>query len=372
MLNYAIGAAIVAAPLILKSSPTIVIPLGHDFYLMLMTMLGLLFFGAKIHLENKIIGLLIAIAAFQSNQPFSLFHLYQFTMSIIGCLLMINLNSIAPKNIKTIYFSLSAICLIQSFWVILNYFDVDPYHVYLELTGTKIKKLATNGANWVEPAQAIKNLTGSVGNNNHAGAIIAVTIPFLKPYLWVLPIIALAIGGSALPVVTAAFTIAIYFSYKKDIKIIRLSAFFGAGLLAAATLIGLLKHIAYFSDSDRVKMWFSFIDFYGIQFLGKGFGTVPMDFAEYYKASQRFNQAHNELLEAYSVGGIVAIAGLFYALKCVTKDIGLPAITACLLGLLLNSLGNFTFHVAPLFLIFSICYSIQLTRSKEDGTSCIR
>lgn len=338
---------------------------------MIMTAIGISLFGAKIHLENKILTIIFVGIAFMAIDPFAIFTLYQMFCCLMACMFLILMNKIAPKNINFIYYCFAAVCLLESTWILVNAAGFDPYIEYLKLTSSNFARLATNGTAYVKTDQA-QRIIGSMGNINHSSALVAATIPFLSMGFWLIPLAALIVAKSQMSYLTALVAVGLFVSYKYQLKKLRYAIIATVIVLAVIVFFG-LNSSHFFSDSNRIKAWKALVEYYGFQIFGKGFGTVAMDFADSFKLyGEKFTYAHNEVLELYAVGGLSMVVAFILLLARALKDIGYPAITACFFALLINSLGNFAFHIAPLFITFGVCYSIQLTRSLENGTSSKR
>jgi hypothetical protein len=350
MINYFFGAALAAAPFFIKVSTRTSASLSQDFFLAISTALLVLLFGiGHTHRNIKIMGVSIFLIAFVSKDPFGLFSYYQLCMSFVGVLFLAfvygNKEVINHKLISNI---LGAVCVIESLWVISQSLGANPHSYWFQLTGDFSKDLIYS-----------KIPFGSLGNPNHSGALIACLLPFTRWYAYPLAFIALCLGDSAMPVICSVVSLITFYSYSKK-NYAPLVASILVLITSAVLLTTGFFNGTFLSDSHRIQAWNKFIEVFGFSFLGKGFGWVPANFSKFSLLGGKFYQLHNEWLEAYAIGGLLGVAVGLYLILPVMKNRGNPAANACLIALLINSLGNFTFHLAPLFMVFAYCYALQL------------
>jgi hypothetical protein len=356
--NY-LGVALVAAPFFIKAAPYSDTSLSQALFLHLLSFAGVILFGIKkTSIQVKVMALATLIAVFVAYDPYQPFQYYQLGSVISGIIFVAVISSnIDYKHISLIYKLLSAACLLSSAWVFLNYFGFDPYTLILN------KKIPTGSFSLSRPP-------GSLGNPIHSGAFIACTLVFVRPYLWIFPVLALYLLGSALPVIGAFTAVSVYYCYKKNKLRLLVFPISILVILAASLLLGYFGSDSFFFGTDRVQAWKHLISIMGFDFNGNGFGYVTTVFSESFKGSQPFIQMHNEWLEAYAILGLLGVLICSWLVLPIFKDKGHPAINACLISLFINSLGNFTFHIAPLFMVFGACYAIQL-QGEKNATSTI-
>ena len=355
MINFFLGAALVAAPFFFKLAPHSAHTLSQEYFFALVVMVGVLIFGIKkTHKNFKIIAVCFFVLAFVTKNPFGLYPFYQLVLSTAGTMFTAMIYSHKREiNYNFIKNCLGTICVLESIFLITQISGIDPYAEWFGFLGFYYKVIDT-GARFV---------SGSLGNINNSAAIVAVTLPFLRPIFWVLPLTVLLFSNSTMPVITSAVAILAMYSYRtKNYKVIYFGAI--ALFLAAASLIaGLIPAGSYFSDSHRLTAWKLLWKKIGFQLYGLGFGYVPDVFSKIKVpgvGNGRFYSMHNEWIELYAIGGLLAVGVGIYLILPVFKNKGNAEINACLIALLVNSLGNFTFHIAPLFMIFGTCYALQL------------
>lgn len=352
MINYFLGAALIAAPFFIKAAPKTTVNLSQEYFLLIVSFLGLFLFGVGMtHRNLKILAIALAALAFTAANPFNPFHYYQLSMSIAGAVFIAMVYG-KRKEIKIdiIGKCLALVCMIESAWIIAQYFQFNPHEELLGYLGYKSR--AISGA----------TIFGSLGNINHSAALVACTLPFLMPSLWGLPIVALIISGSALPAICSCVGVLVLGSYLSKCYMPVYIAAVALLVSAIALFMGLIPHDSYFSDSHRVLAWKMALTDVGAQLWGKGFGYVSEVFSPKVLPGLRFFQLHSEWLELYVIGGVACVVVGIYLIIPIFKNKGNASVNACLISLLVNSLGNFTFHIAPLFMIFGTCYALQLDK----------
>lgn len=353
MISFFLGVALVAAPFFIKDGNGTTTVVSQEYFLILAAMLGSLLFGIKTNKRIQVTGLCLFALAFTTENPFGMFQFYQLILSIAGVLFIAVVYG-QKKDVSYPFIKkcLGVICLVESAWIIFHYFGIRPHGEWMLFLHPQLKIVSLSGS----------KIFGSLGNINHSAALIACTLPFIRPLYWVLPALALYLGNSTMPVLCAIVGIFSYYSYKKENYYLLLGCFAGVATLAISLLLGLFGPNSYFSDTNRIKAWKLLLNDVGFQIWGKGFGYIPAEFSRNIIGSHRFYQAHNEWLELYTIAGLLGIGVGVYLILPSFKNRGNPEINACLIALLLNSLGNFTFHIAPLFMVFGACYALQLAK----------
>lgn len=356
MFNYYLGAALVAAPFFIKEGVQTTTVASQELFLVIVAMVGALVFGTgKPHKNIKAMCGLLFLSAFTTVNPFGAFQYYQLLMSIAGIVFL----AVVYANKKEIDLSivkncLAAVCIVESLWILLQMIDMNPHVIWFAFLDERYN--VVNLSN--------RLISGSLGNINHSAALIACTLPFLRPVFWLLPLTVLAISDSTMPVITAIIGITCLFSYKSKNYLFIISGLIALFLAAIALLLGLTQGSSYLSDTNRLKTWTLLLKEVGPTLNGKGFGYISEIFSRHLIGNERFYQAHNEWIELYAIGGLLAVGVGIYLIMPVFKNKGNAEINACLIALLVNSLGNFTFHIAPLFMIFGTCYALQLSKDK--------
>jgi len=217
---------------------------------------------------------------------------------------------------------------------------------------------------------------GAFSHPNLTGAYIAMCLPvFFRraflPYI-LLPIGAILLLKSALPILTAVVGTIIYISctYKLDLKRTM------ASVVSAICSLTILchwpmtqKYFVWFKNNGRFPVWEDTISWMtGLDVLiGRGLGYFYDQFPRTFtRHGQAFQQAHNEFLEIYIAFGLIGVVLFLYTLRPVFKHKD-PVLIAGILASLINMVGHFTLHVAGTALVAIIYYS-QLFKEKEHGS----
>lgn len=348
MVNYFLGAALVAVPFYIMNANKTQAALSQDYLFAVAAFVFALISGVRANLRIAIAALLVAFWAFQAQDAFSIFALYRTGLCAAGVAFVAAVYAKKTEiSVPFIGKVLAAVCFFESSWAILQHFGVDLHQIYL--SGHTVINTKPIG------------VIGSLGNPNHSGALIACLMPFLPFALLPVPIVALFLLKSALPVVCAFIGMVALYSYQKGSYRAILWATCALFVAGCALVAGLIPKGSYFSDTGRIEAWVEILKTAGFTLFGHGLDFMPMTFAKTIINGQRFVHAHNELIDLYVAGGLLSSAVALYLILPVFKNKGNPAINACAISLTVNAPGNFTFHIAPLFMVFGLCYALQLS-----------
>ena len=341
---------LVVAPFFIKSAP-VMSPMGSwSFYLKIVAIVAACIYGIKPTFKLIISAIVISMVAFTAKSPFTENSWYQIDYFLFALLLFGALSS-HKLDEKTIYKSLSIVCLLSTIWLWLNYFGIDLFLEWLKLL-SPVKRETLKPLSYV--------INGSLSHINHSAALIAATIPFLKRKLWIFPVLTVCVFGSALPIACMVFGGVFYLWKITNNKNYLYALGLIVSTLAMAVLFGAFSDYSALGSNGRVDAWAHIIKWTWFNFLGQGFGAMGDYFTLTYKSvsGEIFYQAHNELIEAYVIGGIPLITLFIWLAKDIFKrNDFIPASTCCFI-LLINSLGNFTFQVVPLLIVFLTCYTL--------------
>lgn len=349
MINLYLGAVVMTVPFFTMAAPRTAANVSQEWLFALLAVFGAIMLGLKRPRPQILAATLLFFAcAFRARDPFGPHEYFQLGMTFSGLLFVALVYSHREEiNLKRLGHFLGLACLIEAAWICLNVLQIDPFMEYFKLRGL----LAS-----VPPV----TVTGSLGNINHSGAFVAATIPFLPVWLWPLPLASLYLQGGSLPVACAAVSVIAFRSYQKRSYAPALAGAVALLLAGLALIFKIIPQGSYFSDGTRTEAWGLFVKQTGFSWTGHGLGHISSMFSKTLIKNERFFQLHNEWLELYAIGGLLcAVVGVYLILP-VFKNKGNPAINACLMSLLVNSLGNFTFHIAPLFMVFGTCYALQI------------
>jgi hypothetical protein len=262
------------------------------------------------------------------------------------------------KNVIIKYLGFS--CLIQSLWVVSQYFGLDPYRMYAHYF-TEFK---------VHYAKDI-TLMGSQNNTNTSSALIAILSPFMlsgwMSVLLVFPIIAIYLLDSTMGTLAMIFGVLVFakYSFFKKVKISYVVGLFA--LAVACCYYFKFPSENFASDSHRFKAWKEMFEWVSQDsFLeGKGFSSLRLN-AGLFKLPDSegvFAQAHNEYLETFINFGAIGLCVMGYLIFIVLnkKNFSKNIVwMSSFSALLFNSIGNFPLHIAASGYIAILLYAILL------------
>lgn len=341
-----------AASFFLKDAPLIETLISKQTYFVIFSLPLILIFGVKKNKLMLIPALLVILSFFYSKNPYGV--LYDHITMLVGIVLLVALQS-AKIDEKIISRFMIITCLTACAWVGLEYINIRPSEIILEMMGIGFQKGVVRGNKWI--AVDMPNVIGTLGNPNHSAAMIAVLAPFLPLSLLFFVLPTLFILNSTMAIVSFLAGLIVYYSktIKNDLPIKITGALMAVGALSV-TLIGSGV------DSGRVQAWKYLLPKIPATLTGNG-----LDFfrsLNYFQGKVRWDHFHSELFEAWSAFGALGVFVFAYLAYKILSGHDHPKMRACCAALLVNSLGNFTFHIAPLSLIFIVCYSF-LDKSKE-------
>lgn len=351
MPNWYLGAVLVTAPFFIKLAPQIVTYGSWSFYLKCVALLSACLFGIQVTKRIKIAALLAFGVAFTASNPFAEMAWYQFDYVFCSLILFASMRNLNERTINT---SLAIVCILSCAWLWLEKFGIDPAFLWLSSI-TEIKREILKPGSYV--------VNGSLGHINHTGALVASTMFFLRKKFWAIPLLTLAVFASSLPIFCVLVGI-VFYMFLNNKKVIY--ALFAVIFILA--LVSLYSGYSALGTNGRVEAWKAYFD-WGANFWGHGYGVIGDKFAQVYKSvsGERFHRLHNDLLEVFAIGGVAWVAGFFYMMKPIfTHKENRPALTCCFV-LLINSLGNFTFQIAPLLITFLACYTL-ITKGEKNGS----
>lgn len=214
----------------------------------------------------------------------------------------------------------------------------------------------------------MRGVHGLIGNGNWSGCFIAFTLPvFLYLgekrkwwYLGLLGIPAISILGSCFAF-TAALAGVLFYLYMRyrDVLLKKKIAWVMLFVLLVAT-IAMIVDPPYLYDGNRFEVWTriwkwmtwgghiqwqcKFIQGWGV---GSGYLLIPQITAGI--QDDVWAQAHNEYIQAFLEFGAIGIIIIFGIILSTFKKYNIKRLVyyACLLALLVNSVGFFAFRINP-------------------------
>lgn len=338
-----LGGGLILAPFFFWPGEYVDVAHYQALFLQSFTFLLIFLFGAQATKQNTLDALIIFVFSLITFKITSWAGYFQSCMAMAGGLFICAIRDLDDRIIKK---SLGIACLLSCAFIWAQYFGFSFYSEVFRAMGYMIKEANPHA------------LSGSLGNVNHSGAFIAATMFFLPAPLWVIPAASVLVMQSAMPIASMIFGLAVYFIYKsKRLYLMSWLASFFA-VLAGLAVWGAFGGI----DSGRFVSWQAFLSHPNLSLLGHGFGAVPDYFANsIWWDGKRYLQMHNELLESLAMFGVFGvICFLILVYRCLKPSD--HVLNAVMLTLLFNSLGNFTFHIAPLFIVFAACYALHIRR----------
>tara|TARA_R110000868_G_scaffold87034_5_gene243665 strand:+ start:3771 stop:4832 length:1062 start_codon:yes stop_codon:yes gene_type:complete len=349
------GAALVAAPFFIKSAPIVTDIASWMFFLKTFALLSIAFFGAKITTRTKVLGFLVFGAALTANNPFNEIVWHQFDYVACAFLLFCSIQN-QNYSEKCVNGALAFVCLFSCLWLWLQKFGIDLHFEWLSLWNEMRTEI-------VKPLSYPVN--GSLFHINHSLALIVATIPFLKKRFWAIPLATVLYFHTTLPLVML-FLGSFFYLYQLKSDRRYLYAALGLTVILAISMLFMSEDIG---SNGRLAAWAAFFKWHGFNFFGEGYGIIQKEFSQVFTsvAGEKFHKLHNDFFEAYAIGGFAWIAAFVYMVKPIFKrNIPVPAATCCFL-LLINSLGNFTFQIAPLLITFMVCYNL-IIKGESNGS----
>jgi len=336
---------------------------------------SILLFGGGIskYIPKKSFVLICILGLFNRGNIASFTFFIQW-VSVCSGLLLVSQMSEKIKNINCVYTMLAIACIFHSLWVVIEWVGFSPYHwFFMKLEGTKV--LTNHGYGYTSGVYTKPLTVGAFSHYNLTGAYIAMCLPvFFRraflPYIF-LPIGAILLLGSALPMLTAAVGATIYIGCKLRVNLQKCIA----SIISAICSLTILCHIpathkyfSWFKNNGRFPVWEDTITWLtGLDVLiGRGLGYFYDEFPRTFtRHGQVFQQAHNEYLEIYIAFGAIGVILFLWSLRPVFKAKD-PVLIAGILASLINMVGHFTLHIAGTALVAIIYYS-QLFKEKEHG-----
>lgn len=192
-------------------------------------------------------------------------------------------------------------------------------------------------------------MIGTLGNENHVGALLALVIPLASPWLWPLLLAGLVLTKSGVALAAAGVGLLVrYRSWRV-----------AAVLVVAAAALLLVRGPSLISAKVRVKIWALGLWDLGQRPLDALIGAGPGSWYERVPTLQRrfwisgnewFGHAHSEpvqLVYEFGTVGFACLIGWLLHHRALWRGRYAGACAA----LVIVSLGSFPFHVAPLAMV---------------------
>jgi len=369
MISFLIGGGLMTTSFFTKFNNVINIRMGHHlWFIFLMMLLIVSIEDKKLKITDLFLLYFLPASFLLSPMFFSKWTFFQWLATSLGIIGFIKLKSIyIDRKFLTKLFA--SMCLLQSMWIILDYFNFDIYGVAFGLFGD-VQKLTDTGKDW-EIVHG-KAITGSLGHPLLSASYVAILLPFVykfKKYLAIIPITALSLTGSAMGIITAyvatLYIITHRFRFRVHLLFIHIIGLFCLGYHG-------YKNGGFFSDSARLINWQAMIAKHWSKspFFGNGPGFLGNQNFKIPGGTEIFRPEHNEILTLYFQYGLMGLALIAIYSKIIlvnfTKEKDFY-FKGAIVAFLFNCLGSFPLHIASLSFIFIILIS-QLNKEQYNGS----
>lgn len=289
------------------------------------------------------------------------------------CLVAYGVSKFDKNCRKWIIGGIAGFVIMQSGWLVLQYFNLDPMFFLKNKDGADVTKNV---------------MVGFMGSTGQLGATSAIVLPlmaYIHPLLALLCFGAICVSKSSFALVAGMSSGLIYFflTNKKLFKIAVIVC-----LIVGTFFFGKLEYIRGVDFQMRFEVWKSAVSctvkgelpiLVNNQFgtakcnpiLGYGFGNFLKIFP-YVPGYSRFNfdrekfaHAHNDYVETFFELGYMGLIGIILLLGGfandfikATKSRELAMAGCCIIAYLLCSLGNFNSQIAVSGLLVMLCYGM--------------
>lgn len=268
----------------------------------------------------------------------------------------------SPDVESVLYGTIAFACLIQCLWVLLNYYNIDPYQL---VSGERQKLI--RGA--IGPDGRFP-VIGSLGHWMVTGSYLSVALPFvirLNPYL----LICLFIAAFALPSGAMVFCGAAMAMLYGVNLFWKNKWFWIISILSLILGYIVLEPYGVFYPSERIKIWITAFDFVQNPIIGNGLGYFSDAFKQVYQGHFVENHAHphNEFVAAYVSFGVVGLLIFSYWIVKILalRNIDIYA-TLSLIAFLAAACFGFPFHISSIAIIAIISLASILNKSDNKHT----
>jgi len=298
--------------------------------------------------------------------PRAIMLMYQISLGAVFVYAIAQLNY---KNREKIKYAIALLVMLQFLWIILQWCGLDPLFVCVY-------------------NDKMDGLVGFSGAPNQIGAFFAITLPMMlhiHPLLSIISIIGLIVSRSSFAFVAGIVSGLLYcfFVYRKFfyyilIAFTLISAFFlkkvdNPCFVDFKTRFGVWAHAIHSTIEGDISMKHAGREgivktnpLYGYG-LGNFFVIFPRTPERPYFNYERekYNHAHNEYVESFFELGYIGIIIIFSMIikffinfLYTIKDEEIMAYFCCIMAILINSMGNFTLHIALNGLLLIVYYGL--------------
>lgn len=324
---------------------------GRAVFFIFSVFIGLFIYGIKWEkLSSKyfLLAIMPLIAIFKMPIILERSTIFQLLCFIAGILLLFQVmtNQIELKILERM---LAFTCILQSTWIIVNWFDFD----FMQL---------------IAPGYVRTGITGGVGNQGFTGGLICMTLPFLFKRKWYSPILifiallsiyVIHLHHTDTPIALAFFCLlSMLFFWIIDSKIKNTIIQWILFIFSSSMMI-------HYVDNVRWQGWRHALLLTN-SWYGRGLGWIPLYFENVlvfvsHNREYCFRELHNEYLEAIIVFGPFALILFYFVLKAVLRpNKKLRNYWVSAMITMLYSISWHPFHLGTLSIVGILVFGVLL------------
>lgn len=293
-------------------------------------------------LKQNIIALILGCYSFLFIDVYAAHALHQVVMVSFGLLLF---SQVYSHGINRDIFEkyLLWIGLAQAAWFIAHYFGIDPKDYISRILGPHGPDYVLQNHQWIEKSLVKQPIVGSLHQHTISGVYMIFSIPMaIKnkwPFLLLIP--GIYLSNSTMVQISCLICALSYFVKNTKLLIAPIT------MMISLFLVNLKYNFAeWFSGQGRLVVWKWCIGEF--KWIGNGLGYLSNHFPV--TMNEGFAQIHNEYLEFIYAYGLILIPILIYIiLKIIKSEHSL--LKCSLIGLMVNCMGNFPFHISGLAMV---------------------
>lgn len=334
---------------------------------------------------NRLLSLFMGVCLFSSIFV-SKFHPGAMGLLVpiyLGCLASYGISRFNSSHRKWIIGALGGFVIMQAVWLILQYYNIDPFFYSLK-----------------DPSKDA--MMGFCGQSGQLGTFFGITLPimaYIHPGLVLVSLIGLAVAKSSFGFVSAVVSGLIYFFFTSKTFFV---VFLAVCIIGSAVFFMKFETVKIADFGTRLAVWnhakkvMAEGKIYpvknGIKYelktnpwWGYGLGNWKRIFPylpeqvswrgfHFNYRDEKFTHAHNDYIETYFDLGRIGLISLFLLISrflfgfCVAiKDKELVLLFSCLVSYLLCATGNFISYIPISGMLLILCYGMYRGALKENG-----
>lgn len=361
-----------ALPLFLRLNGRVDPRFSKDFFFVYAVAISLILFGIKTKPKKYVTTFAVyflSICYINQYHQASITISYQMTMIICGILLVLQTGQM--KRYNTLLNGIAVMCVAQACYFILQKFGYGINEIIFDVLGVDYVKVLDKR----HTGDVLQPIIGSLGQSTISGALIAITLPslFRKKWVYLTPMVAYGIylSGSSMTLATSVFITGAYIFREK----LKYYLFLSGALVLS--LVPFMQKENFIYNGERFKIWIEALNWLnGFDMIfGKGLGYFHDFFSRTHKSGEIFRQAHNEFIELYIIGGIIAVGIACCFIYTACREFGRvkekTPFYLIFIASLFNSLASFPYHISSTALVGLLSLGIILKQEKKYGTNHI-